>query len=212
MGILMVKIKPKRNGGTAKKGHRGKPVTDGDVYFQPEVASQMFDILLQRHGLPHPPFEESNGVRTYPEIRVLDACANDGVLGRALAGKIPGAVLTLQDIKTAGISFLDESFGIRKFDYIVCNPPWKEQIAKPIYHRCLELLSPSGVLFFVINNVFMYQGRDRAVAIRCHKYYFLPRYIFKKSGRSLLDCGVAVHHNGVTQMPVDSMSFLDIAR
>lgn len=205
-------MKKKRTGGTAKRGHRNKPVTDGDVYFQPDIADEMFDLLLARHRLAHPIFEEVNGHRIYADVSILDVCANTGVLGKSLLSKIPGGKLTLQDIKISGKSFLDENYKGRKFDYIVANPPWKEAIAKPIYQKCLELLSHEGVLFFVINNVFQYQGRDRAVQLKCHKFYFLPRYVFKRSGRPLLDCGVMVYHNGVENASVGDSCFLDVAR
>ena len=63
-----------------------------------------------------------------------------------------------------------------KFDVIICNPPWKLNVALPIYKHLEKLLAPNGVLIFIINNVFCYQGSDRAEELDYQKYYFLPRW------------------------------------
>lgn len=188
-----------RNGGVSKKGHRNKPISDGTVYFIPEVASRMFSSL-STHLLK---FSVMSNFQN-----VLDACCGDKVLGRAIEERLGFAKVTYQDISISGKSIVDEIKKPEFFDIIVCNPPWKESIATEIYFHLLKLLKPGGVLFFIINNVWMYQGPDRARKILCDKFYFLPRYVFKWSGKSLLDCGVLVYE----KKQEESSVYIDIPR
>jgi hypothetical protein len=178
----------KRAGGIAKNGHRNKPIQDGEVYFFPEVADQIFDYLAPHY------WHFLNPV-------VLDECSNDGVLGKAIKNhSSDSAKIKFHDIKKDGKCATTKKWKT-KFDIIVCNPPWKEGLAKSIYFHLINQLSDNGVLLFIINNVFMYQGWKRARELKCQKFYFLPRFVFKKSGKPLLDCGVAVYHKNPIQVP-----------
>ena len=175
----------KRSGGIAKSGTRRKPITSDDIHVSPEVAKKIFNYLS-----PH--------YKHFGPCVVFDECANDGVLGQAILNNLPDhSVLHYHDIKDDGVS--GEDFKVLGSpEIIVCNPPWREKVAKAIFMKLINDLAPNGVMFFLINNVFMYQGWKRARDLHCQKFYFLPRYVFKSSGCSLLDCGVAVYHkNGI---------------
>ncbi len=182
----------KRTGGIAKPGIGTKHVSDGTVNTHPKVADLIFDKMKSEGWI------KNNHVYRGPEI--LDACAGNGVLGYSLMRKITSEYprlgsLTRQDISISGKSVTDEIKPPREFDYIVCNPPWKESVATEIYFHLLSLLKEGGTLFFLINLVWLYQGPERAQRIKCDKFYFLPRYAFKWSGRPMLDCGILVYRN-----------------
>lgn len=146
---------------------------------------------------------------------MLDACAGDGVLGDAFMEKSICQSLFDIDINPGKENIIKGDVLSLKFDFdiIICNPPWPEKIAKEIYHHLYCLLNDGGVMFFLINNVFCYQGYDRAVELPFQKYYFLPRYAFKESGRPLLDCGVMVAHKGPVPATAANLSpFIPLKR
>lgn len=196
----------KRTGGIAKPGHRKKSLKDCDVFFVPEVADEAIN-----HLSVHLPLYK------YPNVNlsVLDACANDGVLGKAikkwyLKSGMGNAKVIFQDIKQKGISILDY-VPKKKFDVIICNPPWKEKLARDIYFWLMRHLDETGVLLFVINNSFLYQGWERARSLGCQKFYFLPRFAFAKAGIPLTDGGVAVYHAGpVPRRSIENPVYIDI--
>jgi len=177
----------RRTGGIAIQGKTGV-VRDNDVSFTLPVAQVVVDYLQPHYKKIYSP-------------TILDACANDGVLGYSIYNNCEYSQLELQDIKVTGQKVQDTDFGGRVWDIIICNPPWTP-VEEPleIYNKLVSLLEKGGVLFFVINNVFCYQGWKRAVELKFQKYYFLPRYVFKASGKPLLDCGIMVYHNG--RMPM----------
>lgn len=155
---------------------------DENVYFHPRNAWEMFNYLSPHFAIPH---DEA------PQI--LDACAGSGILGKAVKEYYDISKTDFVDIKH-GADVLNIN---KKYDIIVCNPPWSLKISLPIYWRLVEhCLAPYGVLFFIINNVFCYQGSDRAEGLKYQKYYFLPRWTFHHANRPLLDCGVMVYHKG----------------
>lgn len=170
-----------------------------NIGFHPQNAKELAEYLL-----PHYAGKD--------KAKILDACSGSvGVLGNAikeslihiskkakykLFNKKQKAILLDCIDKEEGRDILEHSQ--KKYDLIICNPPWKLTESLPIYNHLLDLLEPDGVLIFVINNVFVYQGSDRAEILQYQKYYFLPRWVFKPSGRPLLDCGVMVFHkNGI---------------
>lgn len=168
-----------RTGGKALPGFR--IATDNDVYFVKEEADIIFNYLL-----PH--YENINNPV------VLDACCNDGVLGKSFEKIIDCKKVEYQDIKKDNKSILN-FFPNYKYDIILCNPPWTPvKVPLEIYNHLELLLSDIGILVFVINNVFCYQGWERASKLKYQKYYFLPRFVFKWSSRPLLDCGIMVYH------------------
>ncbi len=173
-----------RGGGTAQKGKRNS-IQENDIFFNKPVSEFMVNYLK-----PHLP----NNLK---KTKILDACANDGVLGYTLMESIGDSRLTMQDIKKSGqsiTSYYPESGN--KYDVIVCNPPWVPvTLTEEIYHHLYNnLLDDHGVMFFIINNTFVYQSIGRGSELTFQKYYFLPRYVFRSVGRPLLDCGVMVCH------------------
>ena len=42
----------------------------------------------------------------------------------------------------------------------------------------MRLLYPGGLLIFIIDSTFLYQGWERAIELKYEKTYFVPRYIF----------------------------------
>lgn len=196
-----------RIGGVAKRGIGTKHISDGTVNTHPKVADYIFEFLEKQGWL-----ENDN---LHHGVEILDACCGDGVLGRSLRGFLIRDSLfrgstTYQDISISGKSVTDEIKPPREFDFIVCNPPWKESVATEIYFHLLTLLKEGGTLFFLINNVWMYQGPERARRIKCDRFYFLPRYAFKWSGRPMLDCGILVYRND--GLKKGHSSFIDIPR
>lgn len=187
----------KRTGGRQKISKK-----ENDIYLNSINALEIFEYLK-----PHI-IQFDN----YPDI--LDACCNDGVLGRAVSKVLNNkCCVEFQDIKFKGESILDYE-PYKKFDIIVCNPAWIP-VTLPflIYEKLLKLLKDNGVLFFLINNTFVYQGRDRAVNLRFHKYYFLPRYAFLSAGKPLLDCGIMVYHK--SEIPIEAFylrPFIDLTK
>jgi len=179
---------PGKTGGTRKN-----KVNDQNIKFIPEVAEIIFNYLKPHYTIPTP-----NGT-----IQILDACCGDGVLGKSIKKIIENHEYTyqdikikleLQDIKINKKSILKEKYKT-KFDIIVSNPPWHPvTLSENIYWKLISLLSDNGVLFYIIDNTFCYQGWDRAKELLYQKYYFLPRYVFKWSGKKLLDCGIMVYH------------------
>lgn len=172
-----------RTGGKTNSGRDGAQ----DVCFHPDNARE-----LARYLLPHYNRQKDD----YPVV--LDACSGNGVLGRAFSDELErlGCKPTVIEAeKKAGVDVLNIPVS-KKFDVIVCNPPWSLDQALPIFQHLETLLAADGVLFFVINNVFCYQGSDRAETLDYQKFYFLPRWTFKPAGRPLLDCGVMVKHEG----------------
>lgn len=175
-----------RQSGVSKPGKRE---TDSgpksDIYTHPLIAQRIANYLF-----PH--YADLRGRR---DLRVLDACANDGVLGNAIMDNCGVGELVLQDKKDSGKSILDYDFHANWFDLIVCNPPWHPvKLAEAIYHKLITGLVPDGILIFLIDITFCYQGVIRANSLTFQKFYFLPRHTFKSSGKDLLDCGVLVCH------------------
>lgn len=160
----------KRAGGVA-----GIPGMDNEIYFVPEVAKIMIDKIA--HHFPK-----------YPD-RILDACAGKGVLGEAIynwyrkRGELIG--INYQDIaykeecdKKIGGSILDYHPGF-KYNIIICNPPFHPvDIAFNIWKHLMSLLYPGGLLIFIIDSTYIYQGWQRAIELKYEKTYFLPRYVF----------------------------------
>lgn len=173
-----------RTGGKTSEDRDGAQ----DVFFHEQNAMEMAQYLW-----PHCWQPDNN----FPYL--LDACSGSGALGKAFKGVMETRgskpVLYSAEIKNGwDVMKTNER---EKFDVIICNPPWKLNVALPIYKHLEKLLAPNGVLIFIINNVFCYQGSDRAEELDYQKYYFLPRWTFKPAGRPLLDCGVMVkHENG----------------
>jgi len=168
----------KREGGIAQKE---KPIIT-DIPTHPIIATEIAQYLK-----PH--YEHlKKGV-------ILDACAGAVTLGNTFFNELPKSfLLTYQDIKISGKSILDFSPD-EKYNIIVCNPPWHPvTLALQIWHKLYSLLADGGVMFYIINNTFCYQGAARAVNLNYQKFYFLPRFVYKSAGRPLLDCGVMVTH------------------
>ena len=149
---------------------------DNNIYFVPETAK----IIIEKIGHNFP--EKTN--------LILDACANDGVLGEAVYNwyRERGELIQViyQDIKYKG--YADKQIGgdileykpEKKFDIIICNPPWKP-VTTPenIYHYLFNnILSENGILIYIIDLTFLYQGWERAIRLKYEKVYFLPRYTF----------------------------------
>lgn len=190
----------KRNGGISKEGKRNN-IQENDVFFDP-ITAKIISYNLSAHFIEIST-EKNN-------LKILDACANNGVLGDSVyyyakIGNPDQPDIYYQDIKydieqtmtcenMIGGNILDYKPDI-KFDIIICNPPWVPvELPEAIFHHLLTLLTDDGILFFVVNLPFFYQGKDRAKKLKFQKLYFLPRYIFKHMGRSLLDCGISVTH------------------
>ncbi len=172
----------KRTSGIAKKGFKNKSFDDNDVYFSEEVADVMIRTL-------------KNHITYKKNPKILDACAGpDGVLGKTLAKHCKTEEVWLQDIKYNGKSILNYKPDM-KYDLIICNPPFVPvELAEDIFHHLYSLLDDDGIMFFVINLTFFYQGWERAKKLIYQKIYFLPRYVFAWMNRPLLDVGVAVTH------------------
>lgn len=190
--IKKIRTTMKRTGGIAKPGIGTKHISDGIVNTHPKVADYIFKFLEDQGWIKN--------VYAHHGPEILDACGGSGVLGNALKKILSRDIiwrgsLTHQDIAISGKSICDEIKPPREFDFIVCNPPWKESVATEIYFHLLSLLKEGGTLFFLINLVWLYQGPERAQRIKCDKFYFLPRYAFKWSGRPMLDCGILVFRN-----------------
>lgn len=164
-----------------------------DVYFTWQVTDKIFEYLA-----PH--FEKID-----KSPLILDACCGSGVLGNSL-NKILDcqASLYLEDIKKSEFSILDFNPGFA-FDIIVCNPPWHPvKECEKIYHHLIDnLLYKSGILIFIIDNTFCYQGQERARSLKYQKFYFLPRYTFQWSGKPLLDPGIMIYHKN-NIMPMEA--------
>lgn len=171
----------------------GKTNMDRDheqnIGFHPQNASELAEYLL-----PH--YERI--ARDAGDFNILDACSGAGALGSAFseaAGRCDPEGITKVCLESVDEIHGQDIFEERgEYDLICCNPPWALKKALPIYNHLLSLLSPSGVLMFIVNCVFAYQGSDRAEQLKYQKFYFLPRWTFKPSGRPLLDCGVMVYH------------------
>lgn len=173
---------------------------DNDVYFNDTNAFEMLDYLYPHYS-------------KYKYPAVLDACCGKGALGNALM-KIKPCHVTSQDIKQSGESILDYK-ALYNFDIILCNPPWHPvELPEAIYYKLISMLNPDGVLIFIIDNVFCYQGIDRAKKLNFQKYYFLPRFVFKSSGKNLLDCGVLTYHkDGILNLGAIRLSaFIPLSR
>lgn len=173
-----------RPGGTHKKTN-DEPGVDNNYYFEDYQADFIFQYLK-----PH--------LENIHEPQILDVCAADGVLGRSILNLFDNSTAFYLDIKKCGWSIKGgegclntndlpgHNFLIGQpiersetYDIIVINPPWVPLLtAWQIYKKALTLLSPGGVLFFCINNTFVYQGRDRLPHLKFQKYYLLPRNVF----------------------------------
>lgn len=170
---------------SGRTGGKTNPERDHEqnVSFHPQNAAELADYLL-----PH----YSRIKQDSPKI--LDACSGEGFLGRALLEQVEKfsnePILNSID-SLYGQDIMQET---EQYDLIICNPPWSLKKSLPIFNHLYSLLAPGGVMLFVINLVFCYQGSDRAEVLNYQKYYFLPRWTFKSSGRPLLDCGVMVCH------------------
>jgi len=171
-------------GGTATKGKRNN-IQENDVFFSKPVAKTFLEYLK-----PH--FDH------YIHPKIFDSCANNGILGKTIQDIFDEqdnhAMVSTHDIKDNKISA--ETYHPGQFyDIIIANPPWVPvTLAEKIYHRLNSFLTASGVLIFIINSTFVYQGWKRAVELNYHKWYFFPRYVFKACDRPLLDCGVMIYH------------------
>jgi hypothetical protein len=171
-------------------GIRSERESTNNVYFHKQNAEELVKYL-EPHFSTLVSLQKMRGLKTL----VLDACCGKKVLGKVFQKKY-GCDVIFQDKEEGGQSIL-EFVPEKLFHIIICNPPWVPvELAEAIYHKLITFLSPGGILFFVINNTFCYQGSDRAKALPFNKFYFLPRYVFKPSGKPLLDCGVMVFHNG----------------
>jgi 2-polyprenyl-3-methyl-5-hydroxy-6-metoxy-1,4-benzoquinol methylase len=152
-----MKDKQKKRGG----GSNIEKPPENDIYIHPKHAQEIVKYLS-----PHFP------IRLH--YNVLDACCGHGVLGDAIkdyySRKINSDVsITYQDIKINGKSILDEKYD-KLFDIIICNPPWVPvDLPEAIYHYLIGLLNTGGVLIFIINNTFVYQGIDRAILLDYQK-------------------------------------------
>lgn len=166
-------------------GKTTKREVSEDVEFLYANAEELFTYLQ-----PHTQYLSSINTDDNP-IRVLDACCGEEKnLGRAIASVNGFTDVTYIDIKN-GHNIFDVN---DKFDVIVCNPPWNLKTSLPVYkHLINNCMADDGILFFVINIVFCYQGSDRAEELKYQKFYFFPRWVFKHTGRPLLDCGVMVY-------------------
>jgi len=159
-------------------------VIDNDYYFDGETADFIFDYLS-----PH--------FSNYPEyprgVNILDLCSGEScVLGISINNILQNSKKKISDKPLSSLmfnntTFVDKKFGNDLFTFqykneynlIVSNPPWiPVDLAFNIYKKCLQILAPGGVLFFVINNTFIYQGPNRWIGLKGQKYYLLPRYIF----------------------------------
>jgi len=175
---------------------------ENDIYFNYINAFEMFSYLYPHFSNISHPF-------------ILDACAGDGVLSNAIrdvSKKVCSIIC--QDIKEYGESILYYD-APTDFNIIVCNPPWiPVEEAEKIYHHLLSLLTDDGILFFIINNVFCYQGWKRAKELKFQKFYFLPRFTFLSSGKPLLDCGVLVYHknNEIPKEAVNLDCFINLTK
>jgi len=193
-----------RNGGRAIAGKRNN-IQENDIYFTPVVARQMLDYLS-----PH--FSDMD----IPDI--YDECANDGVLGYALCdwfkeNKNQNVPVTYHDIKDDGKSAETYSPG-KHYSVIIANPPFVPvTLPEAIYHNLCKHLKPNGVLIFIINNVFVYRWK-RAEKLNFQKYYFLPRYVFCSTGKSLLDCGVMIYHinNTLPEKAINLNCYIPISK
>lgn len=190
------------------KGRQGGGKTterkvNNDVEFHPVNAYEMMNYLF-----PH--VEDIAGSNR--KIRILDACSGTGNLGNATVKVVKETIEEMEklfeDVNMDKTEIELEQVDIKhgrdvlelegKYDIIVCNPPWDLKTSLPIYwHIVNNLMDKSrSTLFFIINNVFCYQGSERAESLQYQKYYFLPRWTFKHTGRPLLDCGVMVCERG----------------
>ena len=178
----MSEKKRNRGGGKAIKGVT-QIKTENDIKTPPWLADVIFSYLKPHYSGTQNPL-------------ILDACSGkDFVLGYAIKKKIKNCYLKCFDILINNCKIQDFNFA-EKFDIIVCNPPWTPVTeAFEIYLKLKSILTENGVLIFIINNSFCYQGISRAYCLDYQKYYFLHRSAFADSGKKLLDCGVLVFHN-----------------
>jgi len=215
-------------GGGAHLKSDPKIEIDNNYYFTDYQADFIFNYIMAHMALIKNP-------------HILDVCSGTGVLGKAILKLFEFGGCNFIDIKKCSWltkkldcyegadNFIGQDFlkplpmaSGRKFDIIVVNPPWAPlEIAFKIYQKALTLLSPNGILFFIINNTFTYQGRDRLPLLKFQKYYLLPRNCFntnvnrklrkikilndrsipnekkqaKITQQILLDAGIMVYHN-----------------
>jgi len=134
------------------------------------------------------------------QISVLDACCGNGAFSKGFIkffNNDDDILLSLADIKKydmLNITVLHNYiYGNvleinQQYDIILCNPPWAPvDNALEIYLHMQSLLSPSGIMLFIINSTFLYQGQERANLLKYDAVKFLPRYTFEGSGKPLLD-------------------------
>lgn len=166
------KKKAKKAGGAQGGKHESM---DNNVYFVPEVAKIVIDRLSEKFP------KKANFI--------LDACAGPGALGEAVydwyraRGELPQVFY--QDLAYTDPGDKQVPGDILKykpghhFDLIICNPPFiPVTLPEKIYHHLFDLLSKNGVLFFMCNSTFFYQGWERAIKLKYTDVYFMPRYIF----------------------------------
>lgn len=181
-------------------GLKHKSKVENNIYFNRQYADIVFEYLKTHYDFLYRGMIGNT-------INILDCCAGNGILGESIYNIIKpnhkDTKLTLLDnrmkiIKTEHECIKQDIFNYNtnnKFDIIVCNPPWiPVDVPEAIYHRLIKMLNDRGMLFFIINNTFCYQGVNRAKDLIFQKYYFLPRYTFFNSGKKLLDCGILVYH------------------
>jgi hypothetical protein len=96
---------------------------------------------------------------------ILDPCAGDGTWGlvyKKLCGNTPFLVgvdidpmiePALEFDKWINYDFLQKDFADTKFDVIISNPPFS--LSEEFIHKGLSLLSPRGVMAYMLNLTFM---------------------------------------------------------
>lgn len=172
-----------------------------DIFFHPKNAEEIVEFFYPI-------------LKNYNNCTMLDACCGMKTLGNAVEDIINVKKSYYVDIesRTDGIIEKDIREFNQKADIIFCNPPF-HPVTKvvEIYHHLISILNPEGSLFFVIDNSFLYQGRDRAIEILCDKYYFLPRYTFASAGKPLLDIGILNYQKREEKIYILE-SFIDITK
>jgi hypothetical protein len=175
-----------------------------DIFFHPFVAKKLIENLSVHFNNPK---------------KVLDACCGDGALGIAIEHCV-GSKVDYVDINNrpqfekAIVCDILNWKPQYKYDLIVCNPPWIPVKAPlRIYWHLVSLLNEHGVLIYIINNTFCYQGAERGRTLRYQKHYELPRYTFMSAGIGLVDCGVMVYHkNNIVPVTKDCFIYLPKVR
>jgi len=205
-----------RAGGSTTKGKRNN-VQENDIFFHPFVSNALIKALSVHINNK----KLVNAFLYDNKFRVLDACCGAGALGTSFKKHFKNSTVDFVDImnqtglkrfKKLNIAYWKPSY---QYDVILCNPPWiPVEIPMEIYYKTIDLLKPTGTLFYIINNTFCYQGPKRGKRLKFQKYYFLPCYTFASAGRERLDCGVMVYHKD-GQIPLEAVQrdcFIELPR